>query len=86
MPGAIYLCLKYSHSIEEALIANAGIGGDNAVRGLVIGNILGAIHHGEEAIPSRWRVSLNSMQKTQELFLKIAQFPNAINNHVGTEL
>jgi ADP-ribosylglycohydrolase len=86
LPGAIFLCLKYSHSIEDALVANAGIGGDNAVRGLVIGNILGAIHHGQEAIPSRWLANLNSLQRTQELFLKIANGPNAINNHVAKEL
>ncbi len=86
MPGAIYLCLKYSHSVEEALIANAGIGGDNAVRGLVIGNILGAIHHDQDAIPSRWLGSLNSLDKTQELFIKIAKSPNAINVNLVEEL
>ena len=37
LPGSLYLALKYQHSLEEGLIANAGIGGDSAVRGMVIG-------------------------------------------------
>ena len=35
------------------MIANAGIGGDSAVRGMVVGMFLGAIK-GRAGIPGRW--------------------------------
>ena len=53
LPGSLYLALKYQHSLEEGLIANAGIGGDSAVRGMVVGMLLGAVK-GRAGIPGRW--------------------------------
>jgi ADP-ribosylglycohydrolase len=41
LPSALYFALKYQHDIEEALIANAGCGGDSAARAMVIGMLLG---------------------------------------------
>lgn len=67
LPGAIYLALKYQDSLEQALIANAGVGGDSAVRGMVIGMLLGAVH-GREAIPQPWIEGLNALPHVDALF------------------
>jgi ADP-ribosylglycohydrolase len=70
LPGSLYIALKYKHSLEEALIANAGVGGDSAVRGMVIGMLLGAVH-GREAIPSRWIEGLNCLPHVEAMFTKL---------------
>lgn len=49
LPGAIYFIVKYGN-LAEAVKANAGVGGDNASRGVVIGMVLGA-YEGTEGIP-----------------------------------
>ena len=67
LPGALYIALKYQNSLEEALIANANIGGDSAARGMVIGMLLGAIH-GKGAIPERWLSALNSLSHVEKQF------------------
>jgi len=64
LPSALYFALKYQHDVEEALIANAGCGGDSAARAMVIGMLLGAqksfngfdMHH-------RWVKGLNTYNK-----------------------
>lgn len=75
LPAAIYFALKYKHSLEEALISNANVGGDSAVRGMVIGMLLGAVHGGSEtgraAIPDRWLRGLNSLPHVESLFRSI---------------
>lgn len=53
IPATIYLALKYSENLEEALVQNTMCGGDNAGRGAVLGAILGALH-GSKAWPDRW--------------------------------
>lgn len=70
LPGALYFALKYQDSLEEALIANAGCGGDSAVRGMVIGMLLGAVHP-RAAIPDRWLGALNSRSHVQEIFAQL---------------
>jgi hypothetical protein len=61
LPSALYFALRYSHSLEEALIANANVGGDSAARGMVIGMLLGAAHgDAEAAVPARWRDGLRA--------------------------
>jgi ADP-ribosylglycohydrolase len=72
LPGSLYLAIKYQHSLSEALIANAGIGGDSAARGIVIGMLLGAIH-GQEGLPKVWLESLNSLPHVTSLFEAIRQ-------------
>lgn len=67
LPGALYFALKYQHSLEEALVANAGVGGDSAVRGLVVGMLLGAVH-GREGIPERWLGSLKALPHVEKQF------------------
>ncbi len=42
LPASLYLILKYSSNLSEALTQNLLSGGDSAARGLVIGMILGA--------------------------------------------
>jgi hypothetical protein len=37
-----YFALRYDGDLEAALIANANCGGDSAVRGMVVGMLLGA--------------------------------------------
>ncbi len=52
-PAVLYLAGRYADDPEAALIANAGVGGDNAHRGAVLGALLGAAL-GYRAIPERW--------------------------------
>jgi ADP-ribosylglycohydrolase len=85
LPGALYFALKYRSSLEEALIANAGVGGDSAARGIVIGMLLGAVH-GTPGIPARWLHSLNSRARVLSLFEQLrlnldASARDAQNSH-----
>jgi hypothetical protein len=50
LPASLYLALRYQHSLRDALVANAGLGGDSAARGVVIGMLLGG-QHGRKEIP-----------------------------------
>jgi ADP-ribosyl-[dinitrogen reductase] hydrolase len=54
-PAALYLAWKYADNLQEALIANTNLGGDNCHRGIVVGSILGA---GGLPIPEDWRKGL----------------------------
>lgn len=69
LPASIYLALKYKDSLPQALIANAGIGGDSAARGMVIGMLLGAVH-GKD-LPDHWLNGLNSRPHVEALFQQI---------------
>ena len=82
LPGALYFTLKYKHSLEKALIANANCGGDSAARGIVVGMLLGAIH-GSSAIPSRWLDKLRSLNHVKKQFDIIR---NNNNNNIKNEL
>jgi len=56
LPGVVHFVSKYEklpNGLEEALIANASVGGDSAARGHLIGLLLGA-HFGEASVPGRW--------------------------------
>lgn len=61
---------RYKNNLEQALIANAGVGGDSAVRGIVIGMLLGAVH-GADAIPTRWTEGLRSREHVVSLMDKL---------------
>lgn len=50
LPSSVYIILKYMDSYEEAVKANAMVGGDNASRAIAVGMVLGA-YHGVEGIP-----------------------------------
>merc|ERR1712046_346582 len=75
LPGSLYFILKYKHSLEEALIANAGVGGDSCARGIVIGTVLGAAH-GMEGIPSRWTETLRGLPHVKDLYGKLEGLQN----------
>merc|ERR1711988_937886 len=57
-PSSIYIILKYQNSFEDAVKANAMVGGDNASRSVAIGLVLGAFH-GVNAIPEKLKTTLN---------------------------
>lgn len=42
-PSVLYFAYKYSGDVEQALIANTNVGGDNVHRGSVLGAILGLV-------------------------------------------
>ena len=75
LPGALYFALKYASSLEEALIANAGVGGDSAARGIVIGMLLGAVH-GPAGLPARWLATLNARPHVTHLFAQLRALPD----------
>lgn len=73
LPSALYFALRYSDSLERALIANANVGGDSAARGIVIGMLLGAAHADDPAaIPERWLTGLNARARVESLLRDVA--------------
>jgi ADP-ribosylglycohydrolase len=68
LPSSLYFALKYRTDVEEALIANAGCGGDSAARGMVIGMLLGA-QSSFSGFDSghRWIKGLNSHSRVTQL-------------------
>lgn len=42
-PSVLYFAFKYCGDVEQALIANTNVGGDNVHRGAVLGTILGLV-------------------------------------------
>lgn len=69
LPASLYLIYRYEN-LEDALIANAMLGGDAATRAGVIGLILGA-HQGIDAIPARWISSLSEIGQISESLSKL---------------
>jgi len=68
LPASLYFALKYEGNVEEALIANAGCGGDSAARGMVIGMLLGAQHSFSGFNPEhRWVKGLNAYGRVSSL-------------------
>jgi hypothetical protein len=68
LPGALYIALRYESSLEEALIANAGVGGDNAARGFLIGALLGSGEGTAASVPLRWAQKLNEGPRVAKLW------------------
>jgi len=69
LPGALYIALRYKHSLKEALIANAGVGGDSAARGFLIGSLLGGAGQNEAAsVPIEWSTGLNERDRVDSLW------------------
>jgi ADP-ribosyl-[dinitrogen reductase] hydrolase len=63
----LYIALRYEGRLEEALIANAGVGGDSAARGFLIGALLGAA----DAVPARWAEALRERQRVDRLWASL---------------
>lgn len=79
LPASLYFALKYeAQGLEAALIANANVGGDSAVRGFTIGMLLGALPS-HEGLPARWTEKLRSLSHVQELFAQIRALPSSID-------
>merc|ERR1712232_1290366 len=81
MPSSIYIILKYGHSLEEAVKANAMVGGDNAARAVAIGMVLGA-HHGVDAIPANLRNTLNAWPKCTKLLQQLPLMKKQLRDEV----
>ncbi|MBV5332317.1 ADP-ribosylglycohydrolase family protein, partial [bacterium] len=64
------IILKYANSYEDAVKANAMVGGDNASRAIAIGMVLGA-YHGVEDIPPELLVGLNAFEKCDKLLREL---------------
>lgn len=62
-PSLLYLAYRYHNSIEDALIANTNVGGENAHRGSALGALMG-LALGMEKIPGRW---INGLVATKEI-------------------
>ncbi len=65
-------------NFDDAVKANAMVGGDNASRAVAIGMVLGAFH-GVEAIPSNLKDGLNAWKKCDAL-LEILPLIQSKNN------
>jgi len=61
----LFLAAKYSHSLEEALIANVNVGGENCHRGSALGILMGLVH-GVGAIPERWVKGLGQREEIEK--------------------
>lgn len=70
LPSSVYIILKYADSYEDAVKANAMVGGDNASRAIAIGMVLGA-YHGVEGIPPELLVGLNAFEKCDKLLREL---------------
>ena len=73
LPGSVYFILKYMNSedgLNEALAANAMVGGDNASRSIAIGMVLGA-YFGVDAIKPLWRETLTQWSYCEELLERL---------------
>jgi ADP-ribosylglycohydrolase len=73
LPGAVYFILKYAdkeNGLNDALAANAMVGGDNASRAIAIGMVLGAFY-GVNAIDEEWLHSLEQYEYCEGLLAKL---------------
>jgi ADP-ribosyl-[dinitrogen reductase] hydrolase len=66
MPSLLYLACKYGEDgIEEALLANTNVGGENCHRGAVLGALLGA-YHGSQKINPKFVLGLDQKVEIQQ--------------------
>ena len=73
LPGAVYFILKYAdkeNGLNDALVANAMVGGDNASRSIAIGMVLGA-YRGLGAIKKEWLESLEQYEYCENLLSQL---------------
>ena len=69
LPGSVYFILKYykkEDGLNQALIANTMVGGDNASRSIAIGMVLGA-HFGKSSLKEKWLNSLEQYTYCEDL-------------------
>jgi len=61
----MHYAVKYSGSLEEALLANANAGGENVARGALLGALFGAAY-GAEAIPAHLKRGLSRSSEIEQ--------------------
>jgi len=69
LPGSVYFILKYADKedgLNQAIAANAMVGGDNASRGIAIGMVLGA-YFGVNAIKPLWKETLDQWDYCEKM-------------------
>jgi hypothetical protein len=64
---------RYHNNFEQAIIANANVGGDSAARGIVIGMLLGASENWHLPPSHRWMTGLNSMREADVLMSELTR-------------
>ena len=69
-PSSVHCLVKHSDSFNDAMIANAEAGGDNAGRAAMLGAWLGA-RHGLRGIPAAWRERLTAHARIAALTEKL---------------
>ena len=73
-PSILYLAGKYDHSLEEALVSNANVGGDNCHRGAVLGMIMGLT--GKFTIPQKW---IDELEDKEAILEEVMAFVKSVN-------
>lgn len=69
LPGSVYFILKYyekENALNEAIVANTMVGGDNASRSIAIGMVLGA-YCGKSSIKKKWLKTLEQYEYCEAL-------------------
>ena len=75
VPSVLFLLAKYQHDAEQALIANAEVGGDNCHRGAILGALLGAAG-GQGVFPDRW---VEQLYEKEAILSEIEQFVGSLD-------
>lgn len=68
------LAHRYAGDIQEGLLENANIGGENVHRGIVLGALMGAAQ-GKSGIPSKW---ITGLKDYKEIDAEIEAFIQAL--------
>lgn len=69
--STIYILLKYENNFRLALKENLLAGGDSSARAMIIGAILGIIHH-KELLDDDFTKQINQMDKIESLVNKLS--------------
>ena len=78
-PSMLQLAYTYSHSVEEALLANTNTGGENVARGAVLGAVMGAAH-GMRGLPPHL---VTGLRAHAEIKAEIDVFVDALAARAG---
>ena len=73
--GAALWCLLNESGYEEAVVAAVGLGDDTDTTAAVAGALAGA-HYGEQAIPQRWRDTVQHRDEIRDLALRLLGYAN----------
>ncbi|KAK9667466.1 hypothetical protein K7432_017833, partial [Basidiobolus ranarum] len=65
LPASIHFIIKYENDIEDGLIKDVAVGGDQAARNLVIASVLGSQQNAK--VPERWSQKLTKYQEIERI-------------------